>query len=252
VTISISNLTINNNASFGTVVGVLTAQDASGTVIPCNFRLTKGSAGHFAISGNNLISVWDGSTVAGNYTVRVHANGINTWFGGNTTFTILVKTAVPPPAIPTSIVLGTPSPNIPDTAALGSLVTTVQVVMSDGSGFAGSLGFGTPFGNPGSLYNFSGSASGPTQLVLSRNLGSSDDGLKQATVIAVQNGVTVSANINVTVFATKPPPVPQITVIPANPAIGDVATVGTEVAIYTVAMSDGSPFTGTVTLTVNP
>jgi hypothetical protein len=41
MTISISNLTINNNAPAGTVLGVLTAQDASGTIIPCNFTLTK-------------------------------------------------------------------------------------------------------------------------------------------------------------------------------------------------------------------
>ena len=51
MTISISNLTVNNNAPAGTVVGVLTAQDASGTVVPCNFTLTKKSAGFLAISG---------------------------------------------------------------------------------------------------------------------------------------------------------------------------------------------------------
>ena len=44
----------------------------------------------------------------------------------------------------------------------------------------------------------------------------------------------------------------MITVIPANPAIADTRTVGTQVATYAVAMSDGSPFTGTITQTVNP
>jgi len=132
----------------GTTVGVLTARDASNTVIPCNFTLTKGSAGFFAVSGNNLVTAWSGSTVAGNYPVRVHANGINTRFSGNATFTIMVNIAAPPPL--------------------------------------------------------------------------------------------------------PPPPVPMITVTPANPAIADTMTVGTEVATYAVAMSDGSPFTGTVTLTVNP
>ena len=146
MTVSISNLAVNNNAPAGTVVGVLTARDASGAVIPCNFTLTKGSAGFFAVSGNNLVTAWSGSTVAGNYPVRVHANGINTRFSGNARFTTVVTTAAPPP----------------------------------------------------------------------------------------------------------PPPVPMITVTPANPAIADTMTVGTEVATYAVAMSDGSPFTGTVTLTVNP
>ena len=150
MTISISNLAINNNAMPGTTVGVLTARDASNTVIPCNFTLTKGSAGFFAVSGNNLVTAWSGSTVAGNYPVRVHANGINTRFSGNARFTTVVTTAAPPPPPP------------------------------------------------------------------------------------------------------PPPPVPMITVTPANPAIADTMTVGTEVATYAVAMSDGSPFAGTVTLTVNP
>jgi hypothetical protein len=154
MTISISNLNINNNAMPGTIVGVLTARDASGTVIPCNFTLTKNSAGFFAISGNNLVTGWGGSAVAGNYPVRVHANGINTRFSGNARFTTVVTTAAPPPLPP-------PPP-------------------------------------------------------------------------------------------PPPPPVPMITVTPANPAIADTAIVGTQVATYAVAMSDGSPFTGTVTLTVNP
>jgi hypothetical protein len=53
-------------------------------------------------------------------------------------------------------------------------------------------------------------------------------------------------------FATVSTPVPRISVTPANPAIGDSTAIGTQVAAYTVAMSDGSPFTSTVALTVNP
>ena len=49
-----------------------------------------------------------------------------------------------------------------------------------------------------------------------------------------------------------PPPVPAITMTPANPTIADTAVTGTQVATFTVTMSDGSPFTGTATLTVNP
>ena len=148
MTISISNLNIDNTAIIGTIVGVLSALNASGTVMPCNFTLTKDSAGFFAISVNNLVTAWRGSAVAGNYPVRVHANGINTRFSGNATFTIMVNIAAPPP-LPSSLV-------------------------------------------------------------------------------------------------------PMIAVTPANPAIADTGAVGTQVAIYAIAMSDGSPFTGTVTLTVNP
>jgi acyl CoA:acetate/3-ketoacid CoA transferase len=88
MTVSISNLTINNNALAGTVIGVLTAQDASGTVVPCSFTLTKNSAGFFAISGNSLVTAFSGTILAGNYSVRVHATGTNTRFSGNATFNI--------------------------------------------------------------------------------------------------------------------------------------------------------------------
>src|SRR5712675_720824 len=100
MTISISNLTINNNATPGANVGVLTARDASGTVIPCNFTLTKGSAGFFAISGNSLVTAFSGSILAGNYSVRVHENGTNTRFSGNAVFSIRVNIAAPPPPPP--------------------------------------------------------------------------------------------------------------------------------------------------------
>ena len=87
MTVSISNLIINNNAPAGTVVGVLTAQDTSGTAIPCNFILTKNSAGFFAISGSSLVTA-RASILAGNYSVRVHATGTNTRFSGNAVFNL--------------------------------------------------------------------------------------------------------------------------------------------------------------------
>ena len=83
MTISISNLTIYNNALAGTIVGVLTARDASGTVIPCNFTLTKNSAGFLAISGDSLVTAFSGSILAGNYSVRVHATGTTARFASN-------------------------------------------------------------------------------------------------------------------------------------------------------------------------
>ena len=75
---------------------MLTAYDPSGAVIPCDFSLTKNSAGFFAISGNNLVT-GTASILAGNYSVRVHATGTNTRFGGNAVFNITVTAAAPPP-----------------------------------------------------------------------------------------------------------------------------------------------------------
>ena len=85
MTISISNLTVNNNVPAGTVIGVLTAYDASSNVIPCNFTLTKNSAGFFAISENSLVTE-RASILAGIYSVRVHANGTTTRFSGSAVF----------------------------------------------------------------------------------------------------------------------------------------------------------------------
>ena len=118
--ISISNLTINNNEPAGTLVGVLTAQDGPGTVIPCNFILTKNSAGFFAISGNSLATA-RASISAGYYSVRVRTNGTNTKFSGNAVFTIAVTVAAPPPPPPPP----PPSPNgtIIYGGQAGSLVT---------------------------------------------------------------------------------------------------------------------------------
>ena len=78
MTITINNLKVADNAPAGTVVGAVTAMDDKGTVIPCNFILTKQAAGYFGISTDNLVTAWEGSIKPGNYPVTVRANGINT------------------------------------------------------------------------------------------------------------------------------------------------------------------------------
>ena len=89
MTITISNLTVPPSAPTGTIIGVLTATDA-GSIIPCNFILSKQSSGYFAISSNNLITVWSGSIAPGYYPVRVRAVGINDRFSGAATVIINV------------------------------------------------------------------------------------------------------------------------------------------------------------------
>src|ERR1700751_59460 len=103
MTITLSSLNIAANAPTGTTVGVLTAKDGLGRVVPCNFILTKRAGGYFSISGNNLITACNGSILPGWYSVRVHANGIYTRFSGSAHFAITVAAVVPPPPTPTGI-----------------------------------------------------------------------------------------------------------------------------------------------------
>lgn len=110
----ISNLTIGSNAPPGSVVGVLSAHNESGQSISCNFSLTKGSIGCFAITGDQLVTAWNGSTVPGYYSVRILAIGTNARFSAKATFAIQVAPPSPVPAPPPS-----PSPGVsPDGSVL--------------------------------------------------------------------------------------------------------------------------------------
>src|SRR5262245_7579111 len=102
MTISISNSRIAGNAPRHTTVGVLAPTDAPGKIIPLHFILTKKSGGYFAISADELITVWDQSISPGYYSVVVHAVGIQNRFSASATFTVTVTAAVspPPPAPP--------------------------------------------------------------------------------------------------------------------------------------------------------
>jgi hypothetical protein len=91
--ITIDTLTVNNDASAGTIIGTLSAWDASGNVVPCNYTLTKGSAGLFAVSDGKLITIWGTPITPGYYSVRVHAVGTTTRFSGSATFTANVVIA---------------------------------------------------------------------------------------------------------------------------------------------------------------
>src|SRR5205807_823523 len=78
-------------------------------------------------------------------------------------------------------------------------VAIVSVSMSDGSVFTGAL-----TASPAGTVTISGN-----KLVLARALTSADDGPRQWTVAATQNGVTVSGSFTVQVTrASAPPPPP--------------------------------------------
>jgi hypothetical protein len=158
MTISISNLTVNNNVPAGTVIGVLTAYDASSNVIPCNFTLTKNSAGFFAISGNSLVTE-RASILAGIYSVRVHANGTTTRFSGSAVFHVAVNIATappppPPPAPPPPAPPPPPSGPTAEWTLTQASVSAATVADASGNGNAGTVVNGPlTFGAMGANFN---------------------------------------------------------------------------------------------------
>src|SRR5215472_5052035 len=113
MTITISNLTVAENAPTGTTVGVLMAADEAGKVVPCNFILTKRAGGYFATSSAGLVTAWVGSAEPGYYSVRVRANGIYSRLSETATFVVNVTAVTASPlATPTGITF------VPATVAL--------------------------------------------------------------------------------------------------------------------------------------
>ena len=133
-------------------------------------------------------------------------------------------------AIPTGVAFAPTSASLPDNAAAGTTVAAVSVSMSDGSTFAGALA-----ASPARTVTIPA-----RMLVLARALTSADDGPRQWTVTATQNGVTVSGSISVQVNATPT----GVTFTPSTASLPDNAAAGTTVAVVSVSMSDGSTFTG--------
>src|SRR5262249_23228513 len=223
MTITINNLTVPANAPTGTTVGVLTARDVPGSVIPCNFALTKQAGGFFAISANNLVTVWTGSIAPGFYPLRVRANGINTRFRSSATFIVTVGAVQSTGPTPTGITFDPATASLSDDATASTTVATVSVSMSDGSVFSGALNASPPD---------TVAISDNKRVGLARALTAADNGSHQWSVAATQNGVKVSGSIPVQVVPAGPPPPPPpyptaITVTPATSTIADSAPAGT-------------------------
>ena len=229
MTITISNLTVGQNAPAGTTVGVLMATDRAGKVIPCNFILTQESDGYFAISIGNLVTAWNGSIAPGYYAVRVRAIGIYRRFSASATFVVTVAAVTPPPARPTGITLVPSTTSLPDNSVAGTTVAVLSVSMSDGSAFSGTLG-----ASPADTIAISGN----TRLVLARGLGPADVGPNQWMVDATQDGVTVSSPVQVQVVSNGRPYPTGIAFTPTAASLPDNAVARTTVAAVAVAMSD--------------
>ena len=101
-------------------------------------------------------------------------------------------------AIPMSVMFNPPAPVVANNSASGTSVTAINVTMSDGSQFAGTLN-----ASPSSLVAISGS-----QLMLSRAVTPADDGAHTCSVTATDNGSSVTGNVMMQVAAISPPPPP--------------------------------------------
>src|SRR5262249_30760923 len=96
MTISLSNSMVPANSPTGTTVGVLTASDGAGNIVPCTFVITNGGDPDFVISSNNLNTKWIGTITPGFYSIRIRAYGINIRFRTSANFVINVAQTSPP------------------------------------------------------------------------------------------------------------------------------------------------------------
>jgi hypothetical protein len=270
VTIQISNLTVNNNAPQATIIGVLAAYDASGTIIPCTFTLTKNSPGFFAVSGYNLVTAFSGSISTGIYSVRVRALGPATGFIASAIFNVSVIASPSPPPPPAS-----PAPP-PPTIAInglksGAIVapnTAMSIVVAGGPGDRTDwVGIATPNQPQNTETEYAYLVTGTTQRPPAGTTGLTsatlsllapsatgnyearfyaDNGTTTATLIATAPFVVVNAQVVATPTAGVATPT-AITLSPGNPTIPDNAAAGTAIATANVTMSDGSQFLGTLT-----
>jgi hypothetical protein len=230
MTIILSNSMVPANSPTGTTIGVLTAKDGVGSIVPCNFILTKRAGGYFSVSGTNLITAWNGSILPGYYSLRVRANGISTRFSSSATFAISVGAVDPAPPTPTGIKFTSAVASLPDNSVAGTTVALVSVSMSDGSTFSGAL-----TANPVGVVAISNTKT----MVLARGLSPADDGVQQWGVTAAQNGVTVSSSIAVQVNRVGPAPAPA----PAPPPAPQTGTHWNESDTVTGILFSDADFT---------
>jgi hypothetical protein len=177
---------------------------------------------------------------AGQYEVRFFPDSSFTLGATSAAIAVQITAPPPPPPVPTSVTLTPASLSLPDNSPVGTPASTAAVTMSDGSAFAGALTIGA-----NDMVALAGSTA-----ALTRTLTAADDGAHSFVITATQNAGTARAALalNVTAVAPPPPSPPTvvITVTPNMPQIPDTTSVGAVVATYTVTMSDGSPFVGTV------
>jgi hypothetical protein len=223
VTFAPTMASLPDNAAAGTTVAAVSVAMSNGSAFTGS--LAASPVGTVTMSGNKLVlargltSADDGSH---QWSVAATQNGM----------TASGAISVQLNATPTGVAFAPTTALLPDNAAAGTTVAAVSVAMSNGSAFSGSLA-----ASPAGTVTMSGN-----KLVLARALTSADDGSHQWSVAATQNGVTASGAIQVQVTATPT----AVTFVPTAASLPDNAAAGTTVAVITVAMSDGSTFSGSL------
>ena len=87
--IGLDNLTISTQATAGTVVGTLSLLNESLIPMTANFQLNEDSAGFFAISGYQIVTLAS-ALPPGNYAVMVRGVGTKTWWSEDGSYVITV------------------------------------------------------------------------------------------------------------------------------------------------------------------
>jgi hypothetical protein len=147
------------------------------------------------------------------------------------------------PSIKSIIVTPTPPLRISDRAKRGTVVGLISVQMSDGSQFNGKITISTHLIRVRNLLM--------SQLVLSRALTPTDDGVQTWTITATTADGQFSSQLVIT--ATIAPPVaaegpPVFSGWPTAVSLADNAAAGSLVASGSLLDSDGTPFNGTVSV----
>jgi hypothetical protein len=164
-------------------------------------------------------------------TVRARKQGVTT---DKSIVIRVIRTSNPSPTLS----LGTPSPSIYTSKPIGSPLSTINVTMTDGSTFVGSLGFSAPYNNGSGFCSISGTV--PNAVVTLGQVATV--GAHNCTLMATQNNNMSAANLTVSVVDA----VPSVVLVTPNPTIPDSSAIGTILSQITVSMSDSSAFSGTL------
>jgi hypothetical protein len=270
--IGISNLTIAANANKGTVVGVLSAQQPPGTVITCAYTIVTGGD-LFEISGSNLVTRVT-PILAGHYSVGINGTSASPVDSGNAIFPVTVTAATIPPiqslangtynfasgsdsvdgghgywgATPYVQIYPTNTGTGQQWVWDGSKLSNVLVASGGGQitgAFMADANDGTVTENAtGDTWTIKASGGGYTIL----NDRTNEYLSLVSNVLAMSATQTVWATSAVVAGATPS----DITFSPESAQIPPTSPIGTLVTTIGVVMSDGSAFTGTLSVSGSP
>ena len=189
VTFTPSTASLPDNAAAGTTVAVVSVSMSDGSAFAGPSPPARQERSRFRARSHPRTRPHLGGRGPRQWTVTATQNGV----------TVSGSISVQVNATPTGVTFAPSTASLPDNAAAGTTVAVVSVSMSDGSTFAGvpcrqPVRNGRDFGQ---------------EFILARALTSADDGSRQWTVAATQNGGTVSGSMRFKSQLAPPPPPPS-------------------------------------------